>query len=136
MIFYLWYNSTDLISVLTMLYWEQKYTRIITIISCTYLLRTKIYWQEQTYIWEQDLNNLMLHKNSKMVWTGVNGHNLDTECNNRLCCGPKQKNWSPQMFPLCIQQQQKYMLYWNNIRGKHEGQWWLVSKKQNMEEVD
>ncbi len=31
----------------------------------------------------------MLHRNNKMVWTGVNGHNLDTERNDRLCCGRK-----------------------------------------------
>jgi hypothetical protein len=35
--------------VLTILYREQKYTRIVTIISCRYLLKTKIYWQEQKY---------------------------------------------------------------------------------------
>ncbi len=46
----------------------------------------------------------MLDRNNKLVWTGVNGHNLDTECNNHLCCGRKQKKWSPQMFRLCIQQ--------------------------------
>jgi hypothetical protein len=32
-----------------MLYREQKYARVVTIISCTYLLGTKIYWQEQKY---------------------------------------------------------------------------------------
>ncbi len=53
----------------------------------------------------------MLHRNNKLVWTGVNGHNLDTESKDRVCCGWEQKNWSPQMFHLCIQQQLKYMLY-------------------------
>ncbi len=30
----------------------------------------------------------MLHRNTKLVWTGVNRHNLDTEHNDHLCCGP------------------------------------------------
>ncbi len=43
----------------------------------------------------------MLHRNNKLVWTGVNRHNLDTERNDPLCCGCQQKNWFPQMFRLC-----------------------------------
>jgi hypothetical protein len=43
-------------------------------------------------------NNLMLHRDNKLVWTGVNGHNLDTERNNHLCCVCQQNNWSPQIF--------------------------------------
>ncbi len=78
----------------------------------------------------------MLHRNNKLVWTWVNGHNFETECNNSLCCGYQWKNQSPQMFPLCIQQQQKDMVYWNNVHGKHGKQWWLVSKQQNMEEMN
>jgi hypothetical protein len=34
----------------------------------------------------------MLHRNNKLVWTGVNRHNLDTERNDCLCCGCQQKN--------------------------------------------
>jgi hypothetical protein len=83
-----------------MFYREQKYTRIITIISCTYLFRTKIYCREQKYTGAKF-----------KTWTGINGHNLDTERNDHLCCGWEQKNWCPQMFCLCIQQQLKYMLY-------------------------
>jgi hypothetical protein len=30
-----------------------------------------------------------------LVWTGVNGHNVDTEHNNHLCCGCEQKKFSP-----------------------------------------
>ncbi len=49
----------------------------------------------------------MLHRNNKLVWTVVNGHNLDTERSDHLCCGCQQKNWSPQTLGLCIQQQLK-----------------------------
>ncbi len=59
----------------------------------------------------------MLNRNNKLVWTGVNGHNLDTERNNCLCCGCQQKNCSPQTFHLCIQHQLKY-----NVPDKHGGQ--------------
>ncbi len=41
----------------------------------------------------------MLHRNNKLVWTLVNGHNFDTEQNDHLCCGYQQKNQSPQTFP-------------------------------------
>ncbi len=78
----------------------------------------------------------MLQRNNKMVWAGVNRHNLHTECNDHWCCGKEPKKWSPKRFHLCIQQQIKYMLHWNNICDQHGGQWWLVSKQQNMEEVD
>ncbi len=132
-ILYLWYNNTDLISVLIMFYQEQKYTGILTMPSMyvfvgnkNMLLRTKIYGSKL-------LNNLMLHRNNKLVWTWVNGHNFDTGQNGRLFCGCQQKNQSPQMFPLCIQQQQQYMVYWNNIHAEHGEQWWLVCKQQNME---
>jgi hypothetical protein len=54
-----------------------------------------------------------------MVWAGVNGHNLHTEHNDHWCCGRDQKNWSPQTFHLCIQQQLKYMLYCNNVLYQH-----------------
>ncbi len=40
----------------------------------------------------------MLHRNNKLVWTRVDGHNFDTECNDRLFCGYQQKNQSPQVF--------------------------------------
>jgi hypothetical protein len=36
-----------------------------------------------------------------MVWTGVNGHNLDTERNDHLCCNHKQKNWLPKRS-ICV----------------------------------
>jgi hypothetical protein len=53
------HNSSDLILVLKMLYREQKYTRIVIIISCTYLLGTKIhYWQEQKYTGAKYKTNL------------------------------------------------------------------------------
>ncbi len=41
----------------------------------------------------------------------VNRPNFDTEQNDHLCCGYQQKNPSPQMFPLCIQQKLQYMGY-------------------------
>jgi hypothetical protein len=78
----------------------------------------------------------MLHRNNKIVWAQVNGHNLHTDRNEPWFCGREQKNRSPQMFCLCIQQQLKYMLYWDNICDQHGWQWWLVSKQENMEEVD
>ncbi len=49
----------------------------------------------------------MLHRYNKLVLIRVNGHNFDTEQNDRLCWGYQQKNPSPQMFLLRIQQQQK-----------------------------
>jgi hypothetical protein len=39
----------------------------------------------------------MLHRNNKMVWTGVNGHNLNTECNDHLRCGCEQKTGLPKI---------------------------------------
>ncbi len=42
---------------------------------------------ENKNIREQNLNNLMLHRNNKMVWAGVSRHNLHTEGNDHLCCG-------------------------------------------------
>ncbi len=48
----------------------------------------------------------------------------------------ENKTLAPQTFCLCIQQELKYMLYWNNVCDQHGGQWWLVGKQQNMEEVD
>jgi hypothetical protein len=68
------------------------------------LLRTKIYRSKLE-------NNLMLHRNKKLVWTLVNGHNFDTEQNYHLCCDYQQKKQSPTTFPLCIQQQLKYIVY-------------------------
>jgi hypothetical protein len=68
------------------------------------LARTKIYGSNIQ-------NNLMLHRNNKMVSTGVNGHNLHIKRNDHWCCGRKHKNWSSQTFHLCIHQQLKYMLY-------------------------
>ena len=66
---------------------EQKYTGILTMHSVyvffgnkNILLRTKIYGSKLE-------NNLMFQRNNKLVWTLVNGHNFDTEQNNRLCCG-------------------------------------------------
>jgi hypothetical protein len=68
-ILYLQYNKTDLISVLTMFYQEQKYTGIVTMPSMyvfvgnkNILSRTKIYGSKLE-------NNLMLHINNKLVWT-------------------------------------------------------------------
>ncbi len=135
-ILYLQYNKTDLISILTMFYWEQKHLGIVSMPSMyvsvgnkNILSRTKIYGSKLE-------NNLMLHRNNKLVWTWVNGHNFVTRQNYHLCCGYQRKKHSPTMFPLCIQQHLKYIVYWNNVRGKHGEQCWLVSKQQNMEEMD
>jgi hypothetical protein len=78
----------------------------------------------------------MLHRNNKMVLAGFNSHSLHTECNDCWYYGWEWKKWSPQTFHLCIQQQLKYILYWNNVCDQHGEQQWLVSKQQNMEEVD
>ncbi len=133
---YLWYNKTDLISVLTIFHWEQKYKGIVTMPSVyvffgnkNILSRTKIYGSKLE-------NNLMLQRNNKLLWTWVNGQNFDTEQNYRLCCGYQLKKQSHTTFPWCIQHQLKYIVYWNNVRGKHREQCWLVSKQQNMEEMD
>ncbi len=71
-LWYLRYNKTDLILVLTMFHREQKYTGIVTIPSVyvffgnkNILSRTKIYRSKPE-------NNLMLQKNNKLVWTWVN----------------------------------------------------------------
>ncbi len=57
------------------------------------LLRTKIYGIKT-------LNNSMLYRNNKLVWTRVNGHilDLDTECNECLCCGRKKKMVIPNIL--------------------------------------
>jgi hypothetical protein len=66
---YLQYNKTDLISVLIMFHQEQKYTGIVTMPSVyvffgnkNILSRTNIYGSKLE-------NNLMLHRNNKLVWT-------------------------------------------------------------------
>ncbi len=133
---YLGYNKTDLILVLTMFHWEQKYTGIVTIPSVylffgnkNILSRTKIYRSKLE-------SNLMLQRNNKLVWTWVSGQNFDTKQNYHLCCGYQQKKQFSTMFPWCIQHQLKYIVYWNNICGKHGEQCWLGSKQQNMEEMN
>ncbi len=101
-ILYLQYSQTDLILVLTMFYWEQKYTGMVIMPSVyvfngnkKILTRTKIYRSELE-------NNLLLHRNNKLVWTWVNEHNFDTERNYHLCCGYQQeKNCFPQRS-LCV----------------------------------
>jgi hypothetical protein len=65
----------------------------------------------------------MLHRNNKMVWAGVNRHNLHTDCNGHWCCGRKQNKWSPQLFCLCIQQQLKYVI---NMEDNDD---WLANNK-------
>ncbi len=97
---YLRYNITDLISVLTMFHWEQKYTGIITMPSVyvffgnkNILSITKIYGSKLE-------NNLMLQRNNKLVWTWVNGHNFDTEQSYHLCCGYQWKKTVSHNVPL------------------------------------
>jgi hypothetical protein len=72
----------------------------------------------------------MLHRNNKLVWTGINGHNLDTECNDHLCCGCQQKNQCPQTFRLCIQQQ-LYICFTEImiVIQMEDNNDWLASKK-------
>ncbi len=73
--------------------------------------RTKIYWQEQKFTGARFVTIKYYTETMKMFCARVDGHNLHTELNDRWCCLLEQKkNWSPQTFRLCIQQELKYML--------------------------
>ncbi len=44
----------------------------------------------------------MLHRNDKLVWTGVNRHNLDTVRNDHLCCGIANEKISLPKRSVCV----------------------------------
>ncbi len=124
----LWYNSTDLILVLTQLYQEQKYTGIVTIILCTYLSGTKIYCQEQKYLGAYYKTISCYTETINWFWHELMDTTL-TQNATTICVVVANKKISLLKCFLCVfSTNQKYMVYWNwlQLRRVPINIFWLI----------